>query len=159
MPANVGVSYIDFGLNSVDDYWGEVVMPGVKDFRASPSPRTVFNAALGVWQLHDWVWHERNPGQNSRGAAFNRYREDLLTACPQLGWLRDVADAGKHRGLGRLPEVKNAEPHTIAVAGGLLLLIGAGGGGHRLAYFLVLHAATVVLPTCRAVSTRIDAPR
>ena len=67
-----------------------------------------------MWHLHDWVWHDRNPGQDSRGTAFNSFRNGLLVACPELGWLRDVADAGKHRGLGRLPDVKGAQPQRVA---------------------------------------------
>ncbi len=26
---------------------------------------------LSVWHLHDWHWHELNPGQNSRGRKFD----------------------------------------------------------------------------------------
>jgi hypothetical protein len=113
MPSNRVVTYIDIKLNSVEEYWSELVVPNVREFRREPSPPSLFNAALAIWHLHDWVWHDRNPGQDSRGAAFNTYRNDLLTACPELGWLRDIADAGKHRGLGRLPEVKGAEPREI----------------------------------------------
>ena len=49
-----------------------------------------------------------------------------------------MADAGKHRGLGRLPEVKGAEPHMVRT-GSIMLLLGAGSGPARLAYFLVLN--------------------
>jgi len=102
MPSNRGVTYIDMGLNSVEAYWKEIVDRDVRAFRTDPSTSPIFHAATGVWHLHDWVWHDRNPGQDSRGPAFDAYRERLLTACPELGWLRDVADAGKHRRLGRL---------------------------------------------------------
>jgi hypothetical protein len=136
MASNRVVTYIDINLNSVEDYWAQLVVPDVKEFRATPSPSTVFHAAHSAWHLHDWVWHDRNPGQDSHGLAFNSYRSKLLTACPELGWLRDIADAGKHRGLGRLPEVKGAEPHWVG--GGTLLLLGVGNGG-VLKFFLVLN--------------------
>jgi hypothetical protein len=113
MSSNRVVTYIDFNLNSVEEYWGRLVVSDVQAFRREPSPSSVVHASLSVWHLHDWVWHERNPGQDSRGAAFDAYRNGLLTQCPQLGWLRDVADAGKHRGLGRLPQVAGAEPHGV----------------------------------------------
>src|SRR5579871_4915421 len=100
MPSNRVVTYTDFGINSVDEYWSKLVVPHVQAFRNAPSASSFFPAALSVWHLHDWVWHERNPGQNSRSPAFYRYRDDLITTCPQLAWLRDIADAGKHRGLG-----------------------------------------------------------
>src|SRR5712671_4945607 len=134
MASNRVVTYIDINLNSVDAYWGEIVAPTVQAFRTEPSPRSGFHAAHSVWHLHDWVWHERNPGQDSRGQAFDSYRSTLLTACPELGWLRDIADAGKHRGLGRLPEVKGAQPQMI----GSLLPLGIPAGG-VLKFFLVLN--------------------
>jgi hypothetical protein len=134
MTSNRVVTYIDMRLNSVDEYWSGIVVPSVQGFRSTPSPGTVFNAALSVWHLHDWVWHERNPGQDSHGSAFITYRNDLLAACPELGWLRDIADAGKHRGLGRLPEVQGAQPQVI----GSLLPLGIPAGG-ILKFFLVLN--------------------
>lgn len=136
MSSNRVVTYIDFGLNSVNEYWAKLVVPSIEAFRKAPSAPTVFQASQAVWHLHDWVWHDRNPGQDSHGSAFTTYRNALITACPELGWLRDIADAGKHRGLGRLPEVKGAEPHMVG--GGTFLLLGVGNGG-VLRFFLVLN--------------------
>lgn len=136
MASNKVVTYIDLGLNSVATYWGGLVVPNAKQFRSEPSSRSLFNVATSVWHLHDWVWHERNTGQDSHGTAFNSYRANLLLTCPELGWLRDIADAGKHRGLGRLPEVKGAEP--MIAGGGNMLLLGVGGG-RVLKFFLVFN--------------------
>ena len=111
-------------------------MPSVEAFRSVASTSSVFQAALSVWHLHDWVWHERNPGRDSRGSAFNVYRSELLAACPELGWLRDVADAGKRRGSGRLPEVQGAQPQMRGGSG--LMLVGVGGGA-TCVFFLVLN--------------------
>lgn len=138
MASNRVVTYIDIKLNSVQEYWGELVAPNVKAFRGEPSPRSLFNAAHSVWHLHDWVWHDRNPGQDSRGAAFDAYRQHLLTACPELGWLRDIADAGKHRGLGRKPIVAGADPREIHEASLPLLLNTVA----RMAFFLMLNDGT-----------------
>lgn len=114
MPSNRVVTYIDIKLNSIEEYWSELVVANVKVFRGEPSPRSLFNAAHSIWHLHDWVWHDRNPGKDSRGAAFDNYRNGLLTACPELGWLRDIADAGKHRGLGRRGvQIAGAEPRLV----------------------------------------------
>jgi hypothetical protein len=133
MSSNRVVTYIDMKLNSVDEYWGGIVVPSVRAFQSAPSPGSVFSGALSVWHLHDWVWHERYPGQDSHGSAFNAYRSKLLETCPELGWLRDVADAGKHRGLGRMPEVQGAEPQMFS-----LLPLGIPAGG-ILNFFLVLN--------------------
>jgi hypothetical protein len=149
MPSNRQVTYIDIRLNSIEEYWDNLVVPNVKEFRTSPSSRSLFNAAGSMWHLHDWVWHDRNPGQDSRGASFDTYRNDLLNRCPELGWLRDIADAAKHRGLGRLPRVQEAEPQVISgVYRGLLAL----GTDEYLEFFLVLndgskHAMRTVLNT------------
>jgi hypothetical protein len=137
MSSNRVVTYIDINLNSVEQYWNDLVFPSAQTFQTNPSPRTLFHAATSVWHLHDWVWHDRNPGQDSHGSAFISYRAILLVACPELGWLRDIADAGKHRGLGRLPEVKGAEPQNVGgFASGLLLGMPTG---EVLKFFLVLN--------------------
>jgi hypothetical protein len=123
MSSNLVVTYIDMGLNSVEAYWNGLVVPNVRAYQTEPSPPSLFNAAQSVWHLHDWIWHDRNPGKDSSGPGFRAYRSDLLSACPELGWLRDIADAGKHRGLGRLPEVREAHPQTVGAPVGLLLAL------------------------------------
>jgi hypothetical protein len=132
MSSNRVVTYIDFGLNSVAEYWSQLVVPTVRAFRTAPSAATAFSAAQSVWHLNDWVWHERNPGEDSRSPAFDAYRRKLLADCPELEWLRDIADAGKHRGLGRLPRVHGAEPEEFN-----LLLLGIPASGIN--YYLVLN--------------------
>jgi hypothetical protein len=139
MTSNLGVTYIDFGLNSVEEAWGQWVVPNVQAYRRAPSASSVANAAIPLWHLHDWVWHEQYPGQNSRGAKFDAYRDDLLKRCPQLGWLRDVADASKHRGLGRQTEVKGAEPHHVLSA----LYAATGVPFSELTFFLVLNDGSI----------------
>jgi hypothetical protein len=93
--------------------------------------------ATGLWHFHDWVWHDQNPGQNSGGAAFDEFRRQVLKDCPELGWLRDVTDATKHRGLGRLPEVAGAAPEWATTGGRLRLRLGIGPW-RRLVFWLVL---------------------
>jgi hypothetical protein len=117
------VNYIDMGLNTVEDYWVEVIVPDVKAFKTTPSRGSLFNAAGAVWHLHDWVWHERNPGQDTRSnPAFLFYRDGLLKACPELAWLSDVTDVSKHRGLRRSTNVQGAQHRTEGVFRGLLAL-------------------------------------
>jgi hypothetical protein len=116
---------VDIGLNSVEEYWREIVIPSVKDFSSAASPRSVFQAALALWHLHDWVWHEKNPGQSTR-SAFKAYGDSLVVECPELGWLRDIADAGKHRRLGRqIPKV------TVDAVPEQLLSRGSDGSGSQ----------------------------
>jgi hypothetical protein len=136
MALGQSVTYIDFGLNSVAEFWDRLVVPGVRTFVREPSARTAFDASLSLWHLHDWVWHERHPGEDNRGSRFNAYRSGLLTSCPELGWLRDVADAGRHRGLRRRHLVTGAEPHSVSGPGETLMGVSVGG---RVAYFLVTN--------------------
>lgn len=111
----VTVRYVEIGLGSVEDYWREIVTPAVRDCRGVASTRSAFQAAHAVWHLHDWVWHERNPNQDASGTAFDACYKAMLTNCPALGWLRDIANAGKHRGLSRgTPRVALAEQQWLS---------------------------------------------
>ena len=140
MASNRVVTYIDINLNSVEAYWRELVVPNAKQFQSEPSPRSLFNVASSVWHLSDWVWHDRNPGQDSRGTAWIAFGNQILAACPQLRWLGDIADEGKHRGLGRLPEVRVAEPQLVLN----ILVLAAGAPSHDQKYFLVLNDGSKV---------------
>lgn len=55
MASNRVVTYMDIGMNSVEDYWAKIFVPNVKAFRSAASPSSVFHASLSVWHLHDWV--------------------------------------------------------------------------------------------------------
>ena len=136
MSSEHGVTYIDFGLNSVAEFWDRLIVPDVRTFIQEPSARAAFEVALSLWHLHDWVWHERHPDEENHGSRFNAYRTWLLIACPELGWLRDVADAGKHRGFGRNRVVDGAGPHSVIGSAGTLIGVSIGG---RVGYFLVIN--------------------
>ena len=135
MPSDQGITYIDFGLNSVAEYWDRLIVPSVRTFVQGPSARAAFDASLALWHLHDWVWHERHPGEDNRGARFDAYRRSLLTSCPQLGWLRDVSNAGKHLGLGH-GHIVAAEPHSVSEPGPTFMGVSVSG---RVAYILVMN--------------------
>jgi hypothetical protein len=121
-------AYVDINIGSVEKYWSELVVTNVKEFQNEPSPRTLFNVAGSVWHLIDWVWHDRNPGKDGRGSSFKSYRNGLLARCPDLALFRDIADAGKHCGLGRDDvEVESTEP--TAAPGGNALLLGDDARG------------------------------
>jgi hypothetical protein len=45
------ITYIDMGLNTVEDYWTEVIVPDVKAFQGTPSRGALFNAAGAIWHL------------------------------------------------------------------------------------------------------------
>jgi hypothetical protein len=114
MAASASVKYIDLGLNSVSDYWNTVLLPPVSSYVGVATPLAGFQSAAAVWHLNEWVWHENAPGQTIKCSDYFDFREDLLARCPELGLLRDVADATKHRGLDRATTtVKSGEPQRI----------------------------------------------
>jgi hypothetical protein len=85
MPSNKVVTYVDIGLNSVEEYWNALVVPNVRTFQTQPSSPSLFNVSHSVWHLHDWVWHDRNPGENSRGPKFDAYRDPAARRMPAVG--------------------------------------------------------------------------
>lgn len=110
------VRYIDFGLSSARDFWENVVLPTVDEFEQYPCPRTAIVAAAMAWHVHEWMWHENHPGTETKGSQdYKTFVDGLVNGCQELGWLRDVGDGGKHRGLGRKTvKVQQAKPRANA---------------------------------------------
>jgi len=100
------VKYVDFGFASAREFWAEVVVPTCDRFKLEPTRANAIIASLHVWHLHEWIWHEQHPGVDTRGNSdYSDFKNALFRDCQELAWIRDVADAGKHRGLGRSVEV------------------------------------------------------
>lgn len=100
------VTHVDFGFTSATEFWHEVVLRARSRFLGHESRQHAVEAASAAWHLHEWVWHDKHLGGRASGADYMAFRDGLLNACPELAWMRDVADAGKHQRLGR-PEIKN----------------------------------------------------
>lgn len=96
-------TYVNLRVKTLEDYWSAVLVPNVRACIKDPTaPQAVFNAVISTWHLLDWAWHEENYGRDTRGNdAYNEYRDKLLSECPPLKWVSDLADAAKHCGLGR----------------------------------------------------------
>ena len=99
-------THVDFGFTSATEFWHEVVLRARSRFLGHESRQHAVEAASAAWHLHEWVWHDKQLGGRASGADYVAFRDGLLNACPELAWMRDVADARKHQGLGRA-EVKN----------------------------------------------------
>jgi hypothetical protein len=108
MVSKKSVQYIELGYTTAEQYWREVAWPAYERFKLAPSRQAAIEASMPAWHIHEWIWHEKNPGEDTHGnKKFRKFQKRILTDCPQLSWIRDVADASKHRGLGRQPlEIK-----------------------------------------------------
>jgi hypothetical protein len=129
------VRYIDFGYTTAEQYWCEVAWPAYERFKTAPNRRHAIEASLPAWHILDWIWHEEHHGQDTSGDAFNEFRKNILDACPQLGWIRDVAEAGKHRGLGRqrpaiqVQKVSSRRRFSGAISGAPIGALSISGNG------------------------------
>lgn len=118
MASNRTVQYVDFGITTARQYWDENVVTSFETFKNAPNRTHAINASMPAWHVHEWIWHEKYPGKDTRqNAEYRRFQGDLINACPELAWIRDVADAGKHRGLGRPADVQRVASEMSMVYG------------------------------------------
>jgi hypothetical protein len=109
---------VDFGFMCAREFWVEVVLSSYEQFRAEPNRANAITASGHAWHVHEWIWHEQHPGDETRdNDDYKNFRTRLFDDCPELAWIRDVADAGKHRGLGRRAEVQRVVSGSRFVSG------------------------------------------
>jgi hypothetical protein len=88
---------VDIGIGSAYDFFFEIASPNHREFALNQSSRlAALNAAWPLWHMHEWYFWEHHPSatEDDRAAYI---KQELLRDCPELGWLRDIAEAGKHR--------------------------------------------------------------
>ena len=116
------VRYILGGFPTAKDFWEGVVLANYQRLSSDLSPASYFNAAQAAWHLKDWIWHEQHPGENTRSNKDHEaFEAKLFQDCPELAWIRDVADASKHCGLSRVLTVRqlpNANPICLELDDG-----------------------------------------
>lgn len=160
MPQHRTVHSVDLGFTSAKQFWAEVVVTAYQRFEAAPTRVSAFETAVSSWHLLEWAWHDRNPGVETRdNKDFTKFHDDVIKCCPELEWLRDVADAGKHRYLHRTPSARSVKVKAMREGealmddegffladdcGGLLL---ADGGLHIELEDGTLHDVSAVLAT------------
>jgi hypothetical protein len=97
------VQYIDFGYDSAEQFWTEVVQPAYERFVSTPNRQHAMEASIPAWHVIEWIWHEQHPGVDTQhNDKYQNFQSEIVGDCPELDWVRDVADASKHCGLGRL---------------------------------------------------------
>ena len=102
---NEEVKHVDWGIPNAVSYFGVVVLPNIVMFEASPTIQFAMNAVQSLWNLHEWYWYDTHPNQNPRHkgnqATYKAFQDQLIQERPEIGHIRDLAEAAKHCGLGR----------------------------------------------------------
>lgn len=95
-------SYVDVGYNATQEFWDEIVLASAGRFKTDPTRAHAMAVAIYVSHFLDWVFHEKYPGQDTRGnSAYDAFKGAHHKACPELAWLQDLVDVARHRALGR----------------------------------------------------------
>jgi hypothetical protein len=138
---------VDIGIASPYDFFFEVVWPNYQELARNPSPASAVNAAWPFWHLHEWYFWEQNPSAGEKDR--RRYvDQELLQRCPELAWLRDIAEAGKHFRLGRtkppvrVRSISTREEFSAAFGGASLGSVPYGAGSGRELFFVEVGGAT-----------------
>jgi hypothetical protein len=114
---------VEIGIDSASDFFRKVAWPNHVAFDRDPSTIAALNAAWAYWHLHDWdFWERQKPEKLPRNKArdlLEEYGKQVVEECPELGWLRDMTNAWKHRRLlGKKPvKVRSISPDTIGGLG------------------------------------------
>jgi hypothetical protein len=96
------VNDVDVGYRSAQEFWDEIVLAAAGRFETQPTRAHAMACAIYITQFFDWVFHEKFPGEDTRhNVAYAAFKQKHFAACAELGWLADLSDAVKHRGLGR----------------------------------------------------------
>jgi hypothetical protein len=59
-------TYLNFGFRGASNFWLDVAIPAQTRYFQEPTPRHAVEAAWPTCHVIDWLWHEHNPGQDTR---------------------------------------------------------------------------------------------
>jgi hypothetical protein len=108
---------VEIGIDSASDFFRKVAWSNHVAFDRQPSTIAALNAAWAYWHLHEWDFWEHQDPKLPRKKASDRLEEhakQIVDDCRELGWLRDMTDAWKHRRLHRpTVKVRSISPHTV----------------------------------------------
>lgn len=92
--------YVDIGIPDAKGFWHSVVTPNMEEFRLLPSTRAGIALAWSLWHIHEWIWYDSHPNENTRNSKrYAAFFDEIIAACPELQWLKDLTNASKHRAL------------------------------------------------------------
>ena len=82
------------GISSPGQYWQEVVLPNVLNYRQHPTAREAFNLAASLWHLIDWVFED--PRLNPQRQQKKDLQASFRQQCQALGVMHDITTLYKH---------------------------------------------------------------
>jgi hypothetical protein len=101
------MALVDLGVYTAYDFAFEVAFPNYRAFMRAPSSMTAMNAAWALWHLREWCNYD-----NKETSGY--VKSELLRQCPRLAWLKDIANASKHRELtSSHPVVSQLRSHLV----------------------------------------------
>jgi hypothetical protein len=127
-PPKVKVKVFNYGVQSAQDYWVLVTRPDVEEFKRLRSPRTVAHVVQSLYGLLQWHADE-----------YGNVEDFYFQQCPELAWIKDIANSAKHRGLDRKREavanmgLKQTGLLAYGVAGGYGMPSGGYGSSEPVA--------------------------
>ncbi len=86
----------------IDDQWKKLLLEGlekqIENFKQdTTNPVMAIYAAIAAWLLFDWV--HKIHGKSLGFADKKKLRKKIMEECPEMGHLKTIANAGKHRGV------------------------------------------------------------
>jgi hypothetical protein len=100
-----------FEIRTAHDYLKELLHASYKEYMADQlSSRKAIGCVIFAWHLHDWVWAQHKPQLQARFGLTKKtdYLSFLITQCPELEVIQDLANGSKHFKSDR-PTVKNTK--------------------------------------------------
>jgi hypothetical protein len=116
---NTSRTIVQIGINSAREFYENVALPNIEAFWSKNDMPSAFNAAFAIWHVADWRFYELPQYQPHNRKQWEAFCDYLKQKCPLISQIRDVAEAAKHRELGR---------PTVQVTSTLLELQYAGLG-------------------------------
>lgn len=105
-------------IRNAAHYWQEVVQPNAIEYGRVRTPRAAFNLAVSLWHIHEWVVVQKNSNADKKllEERLREYRARVLSKCPELGILHDLATAHKHAVVSRpLGNIATSESEITSV--------------------------------------------
>jgi hypothetical protein len=85
--------HVEIGIPDANGFWRLVVAPNMEEFRSRPSTHVGIALAWSLWHIHEWIWYDSHPDEDTRGSTnYKAFCAKITDACPELRWLEDLTN-------------------------------------------------------------------